>query len=138
MKQCKVCSKKVSHGNISGLCQKCYRDNEDKLKVDKWLNTGDTSCGTSTTLRGPIRAYLYESQNNSCAICSVDREWNNKPLNFILDHIDGNAANNVRSNLRLICHNCDSQLETYKSKNKNSARSHRKGGLPESGLSEQS
>ena len=35
--------------------------------------------------------------------------------------IDGD---NVRSNLRLICPNCDSQLDTYKSKNKNGARSY--------------
>ena len=51
--------------------------------------------------------------------------WNNKKINFILDHIDGNAANNDRSNMRLICPNCDSQLDTYKSKNKNSARNFR-------------
>lgn len=36
--------------------------------------------------------------------------------------IDWNASNNKRENLRLICPNCDSQLETFKSKNKNSAR----------------
>lgn len=29
---------------------------------------------------------------------------------------------NIRTNLRLVCPNCDSQLETYKSKNKNSDR----------------
>lgn len=41
---------------------------------------------------------------------------------MILDHIDGNAANNVRNNYRCVCPNCDSQLDTYKSKNKNGAR----------------
>ena len=41
---------------------------------------------------------------------------------FIVDHIDGKASNNRRDNLRCICPNCDSQLDTYKSKNKNSAR----------------
>ena len=52
--------------------------------------------------------------------------WNNKELHFILDHIDGDASNNWENNLRLICPNCDSQLDTYKSRNKNSARTHRK------------
>lgn len=66
----------------------------------------------------------------NCIICGkqfypsskMSEIWNNKPLVFILDHIDGHANNNTRTNLRLICPNCDSQLDTYKSKNKNSDR----------------
>lgn len=69
------------------------------------------------------KRYFLEEQNYKCAICGMSTIWNNKPLVFVLDHIDGNADNNCRSNLRLVCPNCDSQLDTYKSKNKNSARS---------------
>jgi protein-arginine kinase activator protein McsA len=72
-----------------------------------------------------FKKYILEEQNEKCNICNIDNFWNGKPLKFILDHIDGNAANNTRNNLRLICHNCDSQLDTYKSKNKNSARKSR-------------
>lgn len=61
-------------------------------------------------------------QGNKCAICGMSQEWNGKPLTFILDHIDGDATNNRRENLRCICPNCDSQLDTYKSKNKHSTR----------------
>ena len=35
-----------------------------------------------------------------------------------------NASNNRRGNLRCVCPNCDSQLDTYKSKNKNGSRNY--------------
>ena len=53
----------------------------------------------------------------------IPQYWNGNELHFILDHIDGDASRNDRDNLRLICPNCDNQLPTYKSRNKNSARS---------------
>jgi hypothetical protein len=68
------------------------------------------------------KKHFIEEQTHKCDICEILDEWNDKKLVFILDHIDGDADNNERINLRLICPNCDSQLDTFKSKNKNSAR----------------
>lgn len=65
---------------------------------------------------------ILKEQGNICAICECKPIWNGKPLVFILEHIDGHASNNKRNNLRCICPNCDSQLDTYKSKNKNGDR----------------
>ena len=67
---------------------------------------------------------ILKEQNGVCAICGIGTIGNNKQLVFILDHIDGRASNNKRDNLRCICPNCDSQLDTYKSKNKNSDRNY--------------
>lgn len=129
--KCKICGKEifVNYGkkrNKSGMCINCYRDYCNKLKIEEWLKTGNTGCSVSTTLRSVIRTYILKEQDYKCAICGISNVWNKKPLNFILDHINGDASNNFRYNLRLICSNCDSQLDTYKYKNKNSARTHRK------------
>lgn len=55
---------------------------------------------------------------NKCAICGIC-EWNNKTVYLELDHIYGNRVNHYLYNLRLLCPNCHSQTDTYRSKNKN-------------------
>lgn len=121
---CSVCGKAIAK-NKTGKCLECFNKGRQEVIIKHWLETGDTGCSVATTLRGAIREYIYIRQNNCCDICKMPNIWNNKELKFILDHIDGDASNNLESNLRLICPNCDSQLDTYKSKNKNSARTHR-------------
>lgn len=44
----------------------------------------------------------------------------------MLDHIDGDATNNHRDNLRMVCSNCDSQLPTFKSRNRGNGRHFRR------------
>jgi hypothetical protein len=60
------------------------------------------------------RERILLEQKYMCSECSVSQEWNNKPLKFELDHINGDRKNNKRHNLRLICPNCHSQTDTYK------------------------
>ena len=55
---------------------------------------------------------------NKCSICGIE-SWNNKQIQLELDHIDGNRINHEFNNLRLLCPNCHSQTDTYRSKNRN-------------------
>ena len=123
---CKECGTVLSRGNKSGFCQKCLIQHNRDLKIQHWLETGDTGFTVDTTIRGPIREYILNAQNKKCAICDIPNIWNNQELNFVLDHINGDDSNSSKENLRLICPNCDSQLPTFKSRNKNSARTKRK------------
>lgn len=99
---------------------KCQQEYRSKMKYQDYINNPDKYYGKSSMAW--VKKYILEEQGHKCAICGRENTWNNKPLIFILDHIDGHANNNNRTNLRLICPNCDSQLDTYKSKNKNSDR----------------
>ncbi|MDQ2635265.1 MAG: HNH endonuclease, partial [Actinomycetota bacterium] len=73
-----------------------------------------------------IRAYIEAEQDGRCAICNGSATWQDLPLTLILDHIDGDPTNNRRENLRLVCPNCDSQLPTYKSRNRGKGRHYRR------------
>ena len=66
-----------------------------------------------------------------CHCCGIDATWRGKPMPLILDHINGVNNDNRLENLRFVCSNCDSQLDTYKSRNKKKT-----GVVAESGLSQ--
>lgn len=67
------------------------------------------------------KKYLKERYGDCCSICGLT-EWCEKEIVLILDHIDGNAGNWALTNLRLVCPNCDSQLPTFKNRNKGRGR----------------
>lgn len=132
------------HNKGKGKKKECVNCNEIYLSTQKNSKYCSISCSIKHKINKKYEYYLnnqeeYEKivgirfvkqhilieQKNCCEICKNKNEWNGKPIIFILDHINGDASNNRRENLRLICPNCDSQLDTYKSKNKNSARKER-------------
>ena len=86
-----------------------------------YLKHQDEYCRANYTPKAFYDIFL-EEQHHKCALCPQTDMHNGKRLRFVIDHIDGDASNNHRNNLRLVCPNCDSQLPTFKSKNKNSKR----------------
>jgi hypothetical protein len=123
---CKNCDKICiqSHPKQIYCSFGCSVEDKNKKKYEDYINNQENYCNVGVGIKW-LKKYFLVDQNNKCDICGIDNFWNGKPLIFVMDHIDGDASNNKRDNLRLICHNCDSQLDTYKSKNKNSARKER-------------
>lgn len=65
--------------------------------------------------------------NNECSFHTEPPVWNGKPLPLILDHRNGNNSDNRPQNLRWLCPNCDSQLETRGGLNKGRVEKHEGG-----------
>ena len=119
---CKLCGKEILNGNKKFCSRKCSNEGFRQERYEHFLEHPEEYCRGNYTPRWGFRDNFMEEQNGVCAICGSKPEHNGKPLVFVLDHIDGDASNNRRENLRMICPNCDSQLPTFKSKNKNSTR----------------
>lgn len=116
-KYCKNCGKRLDLRHQSAFCSSyCSHRFHFCKNVNLWL-AGEKNGrkGKSSTAEW-IKKYLIEIYGNKCAICG-NTEWMGKPIPLILDHIDGHYYNNDIENLRLVCGNCDMQLDTYKSKN---------------------
>lgn len=123
---CLNCEQEFEHksGYSNKYCSnECEKEHKHKLAYQKIID-GDSSIMRANYSPKPFKDDILKEQGGVCAICGMKPEWNGKKLVFILDHIDGHASNNQRNNLRCVCPNCDSQLDTYKSKNKCGERSY--------------
>lgn len=74
----------------------------------------------STYARNTLKARLLKLGilQNKCEICGLDGMWHGKPISMRLDHKNGVPNDNRLDNLRMVCPNCDSQLDTFSGLNK--------------------
>jgi hypothetical protein len=79
-------------------------------------------CENSNARRNVLRRAIIRNKlidNTKCSICNGNDIWNNKPITLVLDHINGVRDDNRIENLRFVCPNCNSQLNTTGNKNPN-------------------
>lgn len=58
----------------------------------------------------PARDPAPVQRPNRCEVCLIE-DYQGKPLQFVLTHLDGNTNNDRPSNLKLLCPNCSSQVK---------------------------
>ena len=119
---CKLCNLKfnISRNSMGIYCShKCQQTYQNNIKKEL-IKTGQLK---SIPSRKFIYSMLCDDFGNRCALCGLSgSNWNGKSIRLWVDHIDGYANNNQYSNFRLICPNCDSQLDTCRAKNKGKGR----------------
>lgn len=105
---CPICNKPVGRNKKT-----CSRECAQELR---WKNIEANGKWQDTLNPAPIKKYLIARNGYKCEICKTEI-WNGKPIPLVLDHIDGNSDNVNLNNFRLVCRNCDGQLETFAGKN---------------------
>ena len=92
-----------------------YRNQHGEKKTNEEVFVENSSYPRHRLKERILKQNLIEYK---CACCLIGPDWNGKPMPLILDHKNGINNDNRLQNLRFVCSNCDSQLPTYKSRNK--------------------
>ncbi len=128
-KYCQHCNKVLTRRFKIRFCSnKCQLRHRHESFISDWKKgIIDGGIGIHCkTISHYIRRYLAEKYEGKCSLCGWDKKnpiTNKVPLE--IDHIDGNAANNLEENLRLICPNCHSLTPHFRNLNKGKGRSWR-------------
>ena len=72
-------------------------------------------CENSSVSRGLVKRRLMKSGTipYKCHLCDMLDVWNGKHISLILDHMNGIRNDNREENLRFLCPNCNSTLNTH-------------------------
>lgn len=113
---CLVCKEKIFGRKRIYCSRKCYNLQKYITKI-KEFNDGNNLLYDTRT----IKKILLLEYGESCQECMLS-VWNDKPIPLEIEHINGDFRDNTKQNLRLLCPNCHSLTDTYKSKNRGNGR----------------
>ncbi len=128
MSSCLHCNRIVSKNN-KYCSNQCQADYAYIRFIDEWkLGRVNGDRGEKAkNISNHLRRYLHVKFEEKCARCGwneINPQTGMSPLE--IEHIDGNAENNLEENLTLLCPNCHSLTFSYKNLNKGNGRAWRR------------
>ncbi len=120
---CRVCGKEPARSSYKYCSNPCQIEFQFQSYIKNWRDGKVTGLQSLGTVNPYIKRYLRRKFGDKCQMCGwskVNAKTGRVPL--VADHVDGNWRNNVESNLRLLCPNCDSLTPTYAGLNRGNGR----------------
>lgn len=124
--RCLNCGKETARAGYKYCSNACQFEYQYQSYIRKWRAGEVNGLQSLGLVSAYIKRYLRKKYGNKCCLCGwakINPRTGQVPL--VADHIDGNWRNNIESNLRLLCPNCDSLTSTYAGLNRGNGRKNR-------------